>query len=127
MSYQTIDNKWTETSEEKIYSENRVFGRSSHSEHLNNGCRHIKFIGIDFQMNKTQFITIILLIGYFFLSASYYSLFAPFFPSEAVNKNLSKTQIGIIFSMFELVIFILSPYFGKNVKTQSTFFFLNLN
>lgn len=116
MSYQTIDNKLIETYEEKIHSENKPFLHSSHSEHLNNECRHVKLIGIDFRMNKTQFITITLLIGYFFLSASYYSLFAPFFPSEAINKNLSKTQIGIIFSMFELTIFILSPYFGKNVK-----------
>lgn len=52
-------------------------------------------------INKSQLITIVLLSSYFFLSSAYYSLFAPFFPSEALNKKISQTQVGIIFGIFE--------------------------
>ncbi|RNA42714.1 MFS-type transporter SLC18B1 [Brachionus plicatilis] len=116
MSHHTIDNALDQTRVKIVDSENKNPRRSSQNDEFVNQCKYVNFFGVQFQMNKTQFITIVLLMGYFFLSAAYYSLFAPFFPSEAINKHLSKTQIGIIFGMFELVIFILSPYFGKNLE-----------
>ncbi|XP_041361318.1 MFS-type transporter SLC18B1-like [Gigantopelta aegis] len=41
-----------------------------------------------------------------------FSLLAPFFPHEAEKKGVSKTVIGLIFSIFEFVIFLSSPVFG---------------
>ena len=48
---------------------------------------------------------------------------APFFPAEAQKKGLTETQIGIIFGLFELVLLILSPIFGKYVCLLSVFKF----
>ena len=41
------------------------------------------------------------------------SCIAPFFPLEADEKQLSQTQIGIIFANFELVMLIVSPVWGR--------------
>ncbi|RUS77206.1 hypothetical protein EGW08_015033, partial [Elysia chlorotica] len=38
---------------------------------------------------------------------------APFFPREAENKGASSTFIGLIFSVFELVVTTASPLFGR--------------
>jgi hypothetical protein len=42
----------------------------------------------------------------------------PFFPAEAMKKQMSSTQIGIIFGIFQLVLLIFSPFFGKYVKKK---------
>ena len=75
----------------------------------------IILFGRSLNLTKSQLKTIILLIFYFFLSSAYYSLLAPFFPSEAIKKGISQTQVGFIFGIFEFVILILSPIFGKYV------------
>lgn len=72
--------------------------------------------GKKFNLTKKQFITITLLSTFFLLASSYYSLLAPFLPSEALKKNVSQTKVGIIFGIFELVIILLSPIFGKYVS-----------
>jgi hypothetical protein len=43
-------------------------------------------------------------------------LLAPFLPAEALKKGITETQIGIIFGIFELVLLVLSPIFGKYVR-----------
>ena len=72
--------------------------------------------GKKFNLTKKQFITITLLSTFYLLASSYYSLLAPFLPSEALKKNVSQTKVGIIFGIFELVIILLSPIFGKYVS-----------
>ncbi|KAI8777068.1 MFS-type transporter SLC18B1 [Biomphalaria glabrata] len=42
-----------------------------------------------------------------------YSLPAPFFPREAAKKGVSSTVIGLVFSCFQLVIVVTSPFFGN--------------
>ncbi|XP_052098229.1 MFS-type transporter SLC18B1-like [Mytilus californianus] len=46
-----------------------------------------------------------------------YSLPAPFFTIKATERGISKTVIGILFAMFEFVIFVLSPLIGKYLST----------
>lgn len=44
-----------------------------------------------------------------------FSCIAPFYPAEAKLKNLSETQTGIVFGIFEFTMFIISPLFGKYI------------
>lgn len=44
-----------------------------------------------------------------------FSCIAPFYPAEAKLKNLSETQTGIVFGIFEFTMFIISPIFGKYI------------
>ena len=81
--------------------------------------------GKNLNMTKSQFITIVLLSTYYIISSSYYSLLAPFLPAEALKKGITETQIGIIFGIFELVLLVLSPIFGKYVRPSCiTHFYL---
>ncbi|GFR65866.1 MFS-type transporter-like protein [Elysia marginata] len=59
---------------------------------------------------KTVFVLLALANLY---SGCGFSLLAPFFPQEAAKKGASGTAIGLIFSSFELVIFIFSPIYGN--------------
>lgn len=76
----------------------------------------LKICGKSFNITKKQLITIVLLSVSYFLSASFYSLFAPFLPSEALHKRIGQTQVGVIFGVYELVILILMPIFGKYLQ-----------
>lgn len=48
-----------------------------------------------------------------FAACTCFSLLAPFFPSEAAKKGASQTVIGLVFSCFELWIFLSAPLFGN--------------
>jgi hypothetical protein len=50
-----------------------------------------------------------------------FSCIAPFYPNEAQLKGLSSTDIGIVFGVFELTMFILSPILGKYVGPLERF------
>ena len=41
------------------------------------------------------------------------SLQAPFYPAEAEKKGASATEYGLVFGIFELTVFIVSPFVGK--------------
>ena len=41
------------------------------------------------------------------------SLQAPFYPAEAEKKGASATEYGLVFGIFELTVFIVSPFIGK--------------
>ena len=81
----------------------------------NTTTNNIVLCGRDIGLTSEQLSTIFLLSIDYLLSASYYSLFAPFLPGEALKKDVSQTQVGIIFGVFELVLIILIPFFGKYV------------
>lgn len=81
--------------------------------------QYLTLCGKSLNVTWPQLVTIVLLTTYYLLTSSYYSLLAPFLPGEAVNKGLTKTQIGIIFSVFELVLLVLTPFFGKYVSDFS--------
>lgn len=42
-----------------------------------------------------------------------FSIFAPFFPTEAQKKGMSAPLVGVLFGIYELVVFLLSPIWGN--------------
>lgn len=80
---------------------------------------NIHLRGKDLNITKPQLITLVLLCSNFLVSSACYSLLAPFFPLVALEKAISKTQVGIIFGVFELVLLVLSPIFGKYVNEKA--------
>jgi hypothetical protein len=74
--------------------------------------------GKQFDITRKQFTVVSLLSMFYLLSNAYYSLLAPFFPSESLKKGINQTQIGIIFGVYELVVLVLSPIFGKYVCVE---------
>lgn len=55
-----------------------------------------------------------------FITVLYYSfnyrenpLQAPFFPQEAEKKGANATEYGLVFGIFELVVFVISPVYGQ--------------
>ena len=80
------------------------------------------WFGRDVGMSRDQLIVLVTLsLGYFYCWA-YFSLFAPFFPEAATEKQLNSTEIGIIFGIIPFVLLIFSPIFGKYVILFSYFF-----
>ena len=96
----------------------------------------IKCCGKDTTLTRSQIVTLVLITMYFFLASAYYALFAPFLPGylflsfvdlnyiqliqnnnktnrNALKKGVSQTQVGMMFGIYQLVIFIFSPIFGK--------------
>lgn len=57
--------------------------------------------------------TLVLMAFANFAACTCFSLLAPFFPQEAAKKGASQTIIGMIFSCFELWIFISAPFYGN--------------
>lgn len=45
-----------------------------------------------------------------------FSVIAPFYPVEAAKKGATSTEIGLIFGIFQLVIFVTSPIYGQGVS-----------
>ncbi|CAG2183415.1 unnamed protein product, partial [Oppiella nova] len=67
---------------------------------------------------KQLFILILLAYGNFWVAACV-SLQAPFFPKEAESKGATPTQYGLVFGIYELMIAITSPLFGKMIASVS--------
>ncbi|KAK7091110.1 MFS-type transporter SLC18B1-like [Littorina saxatilis] len=61
-----------------------------------------------------------------FVACTCFSLLAPFFPAEAAKKGASQTVIGLIFSCFELWIFVSAPIYGNFLtRIGSRFMFIS--
>nr|XP_047145094.1 MFS-type transporter SLC18B1-like isoform X3 [Hydra vulgaris] len=63
--------------------------------------------------NKKDLLVIISMGLIFFVGQTANSVIAPFFSLEGVKKNVSLTISGLIFTVYPLVVFILSPFIGK--------------
>lgn len=48
-----------------------------------------------------------------FCNAICVSLQAPFFPNEAEKKGCTATEYGLVFGIFELIVFLISPVYGQ--------------
>ncbi|XP_061174633.1 MFS-type transporter SLC18B1-like [Saccostrea echinata] len=48
-----------------------------------------------------------------FFGYASFSMLAPFFPAEAEKKGASQIVVGVIFGIFELTIFLVSPIIGS--------------
>ncbi|XP_015916843.1 MFS-type transporter SLC18B1 [Parasteatoda tepidariorum] len=72
---------------------------------------------------KKMYIIISLVYANFWMAASV-SLQAPFFPKEAESKGATPTQYGLVFGVFELVVIIMSPIYGKLIPRVSPKFLI---
>ncbi|KAJ8673676.1 hypothetical protein QAD02_004938 [Eretmocerus hayati] len=68
------------------------------------------------QFTKRQWLTLIVISIADFANAICVSLQAPFYPKEAAAKGASATEYGLVFGIFELVVFFISPIYGKHIN-----------
>ena len=66
---------------------------------------------------KRQFFTLFAISLAQFCSALCISIQAPFFPAEAEKKGATPSQYGFVFGIYELVIFLFCPIYGKFLDT----------
>ncbi|KAK3706561.1 hypothetical protein RRG08_055001 [Elysia crispata] len=77
-------------------------------------------------LSRRQKISFVLLATSNLFAGCGFSLLAPFFPQEAEKKGASNTAVGLIFSSFQLVIFIFSPIYGNYLtKIGAKFMFVS--
>ncbi|KAK9888503.1 hypothetical protein WA026_000753 [Henosepilachna vigintioctopunctata] len=67
-------------------------------------------------ITKRQWLTLIVIGIADFCNAICVSLQAPFYPQEAEKKGCSATEYGLVFGIFELVVFIISPIYGQHLN-----------
>lgn len=77
---------------------------------------NLVLFGREIKMNRRELIASILLSLFFYFNWTYFALFPTIFPHEAMKKGMNETQIGFIFGIFQLVLFLLYPVFGKYVR-----------
>ncbi|CAG2115762.1 unnamed protein product, partial [Medioppia subpectinata] len=77
-------------------------------------------------LNGYQILILILLSYGNFWVAACVSLQAPFFPKEAESKGATPTQYGFVFGVYELMIAVTSPLFGKMIASVSPILFCEL-
>ncbi|XP_073985292.1 MFS-type transporter SLC18B1-like [Rhodnius prolixus] len=66
--------------------------------------------------SKRQILTLIVFSIADFCNAICVSLQAPFYPKEAEKKGASATEYGLVFGVFELVVFVISPIYGQHLN-----------
>lgn len=59
-----------------------------------------------------------------FVSCISYSLISPFFPKEANEKGAGQSTVGLIFGVYELAMFFMSPVYGALVSRYSLYILL---
>ncbi|GLV39174.1 Vesicular monoamine transporter [Carabus blaptoides fortunei] len=68
------------------------------------------------QFTKRQWLTLVVISIADFCNAICVSLQAPFYPHEAELKGATATEYGLVFGIFELVVFIVSPIYGQHLN-----------
>lgn len=76
------------------------------------------------RLTRRQIFVLVSLIYNQFWGACCYSIQAPFFPEEAKSKGATSTEYGMVFSVFELMIIVMSPVFGRMIPTVSPKFLI---
>ncbi|KFD54821.1 hypothetical protein M514_04255 [Trichuris suis] len=77
----------------------------------------VKEIGV-----KTKFLILFIMCLSYFLGATLFACIAPFYPTVAKSRGTSESQVGIICGIMQLVIFILSPLYGRYMSVLGTKF-----
>ncbi|VDM14891.1 unnamed protein product [Wuchereria bancrofti] len=88
--------------------------RKSFSNSKNNSYKTIAAKSSSF--TTKEWITICILSIANLGSTSAYSCIAPFYSNEAKIKGLRSFEIGVVFGVFELIMFFIAPLFGKYVR-----------
>ncbi|XP_049887797.1 MFS-type transporter SLC18B1-like isoform X2 [Pectinophora gossypiella] len=69
-----------------------------------------------FEFSRRQWLTIVVISIADFCNAICVALQAPFYPQEAENKGCTATEYGLVFGVFELVVFLISPVYGSHLN-----------
>ncbi|KAK3923553.1 MFS-type transporter SLC18B1 [Frankliniella fusca] len=77
------------------------------------------------QFTRTQWLTLIVISIADFCNAICVSLQAPFYPQEAEAKGATPSEYGLVFGVFELVVFIISPVYGQHLNRIGPKFLFN--
>ncbi|GAB6027839.1 hypothetical protein CHUAL_002065 [Chamberlinius hualienensis] len=88
-----------------------ISGKSIESE--KNAQKNANLAKTDGKFTTKQWIMLALLALINLGAASVTSLLAPFFPAEAERKGATPTEYGFIIGTYQLVIFLVSPIYGK--------------
>ncbi|XP_039295920.1 MFS-type transporter SLC18B1-like isoform X4 [Nilaparvata lugens] len=65
---------------------------------------------------RRQLLTLVVLSIGDFCNAICVSLQAPFYPQEAEKKGATATEYGLVFGVFELIVFAVSPFYGQHLN-----------
>jgi len=74
---------------------------------------------------RQQWLTAITFIVVNFCNAMCVSMQAPFYPHEAEKKGCVPSEYGLVFGIFELTVFLVSPIIGANMNRMGMKFTLN--
>ncbi|CAD5227396.1 unnamed protein product [Bursaphelenchus okinawaensis] len=97
------------TGRKRADSESSDSSESETSESTDSSESYTKFS----DLTRKQWATMGMLAVANLCSTVAFSCIAPFYPTEAKQKGMSSTKIGIIFGVFELVMFVTAPLLGK--------------
>uniref|UniRef100_A0A0A9WX84 MFS-type transporter C6orf192 n=1 Tax=Lygus hesperus TaxID=30085 RepID=A0A0A9WX84_LYGHE len=75
--------------------------------------------------SKRQILTLVVFSIADFCNAICVSLQAPFYPQEAERKGATATEYGLVFGIFELVVFLVSPFYGQHLNKIGPKFLFN--
>ena len=75
--------------------------------------------------NRQQWLTAITFVVVNFCNAMCVSMQAPFYPHEAERKGCVPSEYGLVFGIFELTVFLVSPIIGANLNRMGMKFTLN--
>ncbi|XP_075235423.1 MFS-type transporter SLC18B1-like isoform X2 [Lycorma delicatula] len=68
------------------------------------------------KFTRRQLLTLVVLSIGDFCNAICVSLQAPFYPQEAEKKGAKATEYGLVFGVFELIVFAVSPFYGQHLN-----------
>ncbi|XP_068220297.1 MFS-type transporter SLC18B1-like [Palaemon carinicauda] len=74
---------------------------------------------------RQQYLTLFVFAVADFCNAVCVSLQAPFYPMMAESKGATATQYGFVFGVFELIVFIASPFYGNYINKIGPKFMFN--
>lgn len=80
--------------------------------------------GVNF--NRQQWLVTITFVVVNFCNAMTVSMQAPFYPHEAEKKGCVPSEYGLVFGIFELTVFLVSPVIGANLNRMGMKFTLNV-
>ncbi|XP_005099602.1 MFS-type transporter SLC18B1 [Aplysia californica] len=112
------------TSPDQMPHRNSIERRASQAEpgtdhnETGNGQENLNFR----QLPARKKLLLLLLVTAQFSADAGFQLMAPFFPQEAERKGSSETEIGFIFSSFEIGIILSAPTFGRFITRIGTKF-----
>merc|ERR1712018_174035 len=76
--------------------------------------------------SRQQWLTAITFVVVNFCNAMCVSMQAPFYPAEAEKKGCMPSEYGLVFGIFELTVFLVSPIIGANLNRMGMKMTLNV-